>query len=73
MFFAPGHIQKRAKQWGPGEFERKAHEFWRSAAKKSDTWLKYKTVSGLADTNSVFDKLRRGQISPHTGLIVVLD
>lgn len=39
MFFAPGHIQKRTQDWGPGEFEKRAFVFWRDAAKKSRSWL----------------------------------
>lgn len=39
MFFAPGHIQKRTQDWGPGEFEKRAFVFWRDAAKKSRAWL----------------------------------
>ena len=72
MFFAPGHIQKRASEWGKGEFEKRAFAFWRSAAQKSDAWLTYETTNGLADTAKVFDDLRDGRISPHTGLVVEL-
>ncbi|CAK9039467.1 DUF2855 domain-containing protein [Durusdinium trenchii] len=39
MFFAPGHIQKRTKEWGPGEFEKRAFAFWHEAAIKSRSWL----------------------------------
>ncbi len=46
MFFAPGHIQKRAQDWGPGEFEKHASAFWRKAAQKSRKWLKIKIENG---------------------------
>jgi hypothetical protein len=72
MFFAPGHIRKRASDWGKGEFDRRALEFWRSAAEKSNSWLAYETTRGLADTEAVFDALRDGKVSPHTGLVVAL-
>lgn len=39
MFFAPGHIQKRGKDWGKGEFDRRAAAFWAEAAVKSADWL----------------------------------
>ncbi len=48
MFFAPGHIQKRTQDWGPGEFENRAGAFWRDAALKSRDWLKIKTENGPA-------------------------
>ncbi len=46
MFFAPGHIQKRAQDWGPGEFEKRAHLFWRDAALKSRSWLTIQEAGG---------------------------
>ncbi len=46
MFFAPGHIQKRTQDWGPGEFEKRASAFWREAALKSRDWLKVKKENG---------------------------
>ncbi|MEX3011176.1 DUF2855 family protein [Hoeflea sp. TYP-13] len=72
MFFAPGHIQKRAGEWGKGEFEKRAFAFWRSVAEKSGSWLTYETTAGLQDVESVFDDLRDGKISPHTGLVIDL-
>ena len=72
MFFAPGHIQKRASDWGPGVFEEKAFAFWRAAAEKSRSWLTYRTVEGLSGARGVFDDLVAGAVSPHTGLVVKL-
>ena len=72
MFFAPGHIQKRAGEWGKGAFEKRALAFWRSAAEKSNSWLTYETTTGLADVEGLFDDLRDGKVSPHTGLVVDL-
>ena len=46
MFFAPGHIQKRASDWGPGEFEKRAFGFWHDAALKSRDWLAIKKEMG---------------------------
>ncbi len=73
MFFAPGHIQKRTKEWGPGVFEKKANAFWHSAAERSRAWLNMDKVSGLAATQPVFQDLRSGLISPHSGLVITLD
>ncbi|MCY6382838.1 DUF2855 family protein [Hoeflea prorocentri] len=72
MFFAPGHIQKRAGEWGKGEFEKRALAFWQSAAERSNDWLTYETTEGLADIAGLFDDLRDGKVSPHTGLAVTL-
>lgn len=70
MFFAPGHIQKRAKEWGPGVFDRKAYDFWRDAALKSRDWLKVERASGPAAMEAAFHRVRRGETSPETGVIV---
>ena len=72
MFFAPGHIQKRASDWGPGVFEQKAFDFWRRSAEKSKSWLTYTSVDDLSGAETVFDDLVAGAVSPHTGLVVRL-
>lgn len=72
MFFAPGHIKKRAGEWGPGEFENRANAFWERAAVRSRDWLKLKTIESMPDAVPVFEELRAGQITPDTGVIVKL-
>ena len=47
MFFAPGHIQKRAKDWGPGIFDQKAAAFWHDATLKSRDWLSIDKKAGI--------------------------
>jgi hypothetical protein len=70
MFFAPGHIQKRAKDWGPGVFDRKAFAFWRDAAVQSRGWLKIERASGPAAMEAAFHRVRRGESRPETGVII---
>ena len=72
MFFAPGHIQKRATDWGPGEFENRAKDFWRSAAGRSRDWLTLEPVPGLAAAGPVFERLRTGGVDPHNGIVVAM-
>lgn len=72
MFFAPAHIQKRAKDWGPGEFEKRAFTFWRDAAIESRRWLTIETVRGIAAMEEPFHQLRRGRIAPDRGLVVIV-
>ncbi len=69
FFFAPGHIQKRASDWGPGVFDAKALDFWREAAKKSRAWLNIDRIEGAAAAEKVFHDLREGKIGPSLGLI----
>lgn len=72
MFFAPGHIQQRSKEWGPGEFEKRAMKFWHEAAIKSRDWLTLKRLSGLEVFADHYDSIRRGELSPDQGLLVEL-
>ena len=69
FFFAPAHIQKRAADWGPGAFDAKALDFWRSAALRSRSWLKIERVAGARAIETAFHRLRAGEIAPDRGLI----
>ncbi len=70
MFFAPGHMQKRAKDWGAGVFDRKAFAFWRDAAVRSRDWLSIDRTSGPAAMEAAFHRVRKGEMRPETGVIV---
>ena len=72
MFFAPGHIQKRAEEWGPGEFQKKAYAFWHSAARRSRDWLTIEKFQGIDSIPEVFEQVRDAKVSPDTGLVVEL-
>ena len=61
MFFAPGHIQKRASDWGPGVFESKAFAFWRDAAERSRSWLTIKTGTGPDAVRAAYDDVLEGK------------
>lgn len=72
MFFAPGHIQKRSKDWGPGVFEKKAFAFWRDAAADSRRWLKLAPAKGAGAMEAAFHRARKGDVRPDEGVIVEL-
>jgi len=72
MFFAPGHIQKRTGEWGPGQFEAKALEFWRDAAHRSQGWLTVEEIKGLGDVSVVYQDLLNGKVAPTRGLVIEL-
>ena len=72
MFFAPGHIQRRAEEWGPGEFQKRAYAFWHSVALKSRDWLNIEHLPGVDNIQNAFERVRDGHVSPDTGLVVVL-
>lgn len=70
MFFAPGHIQKRTQEWGPGEFENKAFRFWHSASIKSREWLSFDKYAGMDTLADVFAQVLDGKTSPEQGIII---
>lgn len=72
MFFAPAHIRKRANEWGPAEFEKKAYRFWLEASKKSRDWLVIERHDGMGALGRVYGELLAGKISPDEGIIVSL-
>jgi hypothetical protein len=61
MFFAPAHIQQRARDWGPGAFEKKAFNFWRDAAQKSRAWLKLERERGIAAAQPAYHRVLNGE------------
>jgi hypothetical protein len=70
LFFAPSHIQKRAAEWGAGEFESKAQRFWRDAAIKSRDWLVIEHHSGMDALAPVYAQLLAGDCAPDKGIIM---
>ena len=72
MFFAPGHIQARAEELGPGEFQKMAYAFWHSIAIRSRDWLNIEPCHGVDNIQGVFERVRDGEVSPDTALVVIL-
>lgn len=72
FFFAPGHIQKRMKEWGPAGFEAKTSSFMRETAAKTKEWLTFKEIDGLEELAKIHPAVCEGKIPPSEGLIVKL-
>ena len=70
MFFAPGHIQKRTKDWGPGIFEQKALAFWKDAALKSRDWLTIKRETGATAVEAAWQDVYQGKTPPNAAWVV---
>ncbi|MEM8772585.1 MAG: DUF2855 family protein [Pseudomonadota bacterium] len=70
MFFAPGHIQKRNKDWGPGEFQKRAQMFWHQAALKSRSWLSIKEATGAEAVNEAWQDVLAGNTPADTAWAV---
>ncbi len=70
MFFAPGHIQKRAQDWGPGVFDQRAFGFWRDAAIKSAEWLSYDHREGMQALEAAWHDVLGGSAPTDVGIII---
>ncbi|PQA88736.1 DUF2855 family protein [Hyphococcus luteus] len=70
MFFAPGHIQKRAEEWGPGGFEKQAFAFWKEAAIKSHDWLIIRRENGSEAVARAWKQLCAGETPADAAWVV---
>ena len=72
FFFAPGHIQRRMKEWGPDGFNQKTSKFMMETATKTQEWLTFKKVDGLVEMAKIHQAVCEGKIPANEGLIVEL-
>ena len=72
LFFAPGHIQKRAQDWGPGVLEKKAFAFWRDAALRSRAWLRFDRERGIPALQAAWHRVLSGASAADRGQIIEL-
>lgn len=70
MFFAPGHIQKRAADWGPGVFEAKAFGFWKDAAIRSRSWLSIRRETGADAVARAYADVYNGRTPADSAWVV---
>ena len=72
FFFAPAHIQKRLKDWGPDGFTQRSSSFMQQTATKSRAWLKLRAIDGLQGLAEVYEDVCEGRIAANQGLIIEL-
>ncbi|WP_425409977.1 DUF2855 family protein [Hyphococcus sp.] len=70
MFFAPGHIQKRTQEWGPGAFEKQAFAFWKDASIKSRDWLVIRRESGAKAVEKAWNEVLAGKTPADAAWVV---
>lgn len=70
FFFAPSHIQKRIKEWGPDGFDQRTAAFLMDTAAKTRSWLKFKELDGLNELASIHPNVCAGTLPPDEGLII---
>jgi len=70
FFFAPGHIQKRIKEWGAVGFEQKSQGFMRETAEKCRGWLQLREVEGLQGLADVYLDVCHGRVAADEGIVI---
>ncbi|MBR0758400.1 DUF2855 family protein [Bradyrhizobium jicamae] len=71
-FFAPDHIRKRAKEWGPGGVEQRFGAAWAGFAPNLDRWVRVTECRGRAAVTQAYLDTLNGRVPPDRGLILSL-
>jgi hypothetical protein len=72
IFFAPSHIQRRMKEWGPGGFAQKSSSFLANTASKCSDWIQINRIDGLQGLADIYGDVCEGRIAANQGLVVKL-
>lgn len=67
FFFAPSHIEKRNKELGRDELNRRQRAAWDTFVSWTDTWLEIHDVSGPDAVIATWRQLLAGEIDPRLG------
>ena len=70
FFFAPGQIQKRASDWGPGELQRRLAEAWSDFRAFSEGWLQVQRGAGPEAVERVYRDTLAGRSDPRHGHVL---
>jgi hypothetical protein len=71
-FFAPDHIRKRAKEWGPGGVDARFGAAWSGFAPTLDRWLTVTEGRGPAAVQAAYLDTLNGRVPPDQGHILSL-
>jgi Protein of unknown function (DUF2855) len=72
FFFAPDHIRKRAKDWGPGGFNERFGAAWSGFVPMLDQWVNVSEGRGPAAVQAVYLDTLNGRVPPDQGHILSL-
>jgi hypothetical protein len=72
FFFAPGQIQKRSAEWGPGELQRRLAAAWSEFRASSERWLQVQRGSGRHAVERVYEDTLAGRSEPQHGHVLSL-
>ena len=70
MFFAPGHIARRAKEWGALDFNQKVAGFLADGMAHAGSWLDVHETQGLEAFGPIYDRVVIGDLRAEEGIII---
>jgi hypothetical protein len=72
FFFAPGQMQKRTEDWGPGELTVRMGSAFGAFLDDAPRWLTVQHSAGPDEVTAVYGDMLEGRASPDTGHILSL-
>ena len=72
FFFLPPWLERRRREWGPGEFGRRYSEAWSAFLPSAGGWLQVARGDGPAAVEAVYLDLLEGRADPAVGHILSL-
>jgi NADPH:quinone reductase-like Zn-dependent oxidoreductase len=72
FFFAPSQSEKRLKEWGPQELEKRIQDCWRDLALESRNWMNVEHHDGADNAMAIYSKVADGSLSPSIGVMISL-
>ena len=70
FFFLPSWIERRRKDWGPGEFGRRYAAAWSDFLPSARIWLRIVRAQGPAAVQAVYREMLEGRTEPDVGHIL---
>lgn len=70
MFFAPSQAEKRTKEWGGAEFQRRLAEQWRQFVGFADGWITVENYSGVEEIHALYQQVLSGNVDPTKGYVL---
>lgn len=66
LFFAPGRAEKRARDWGAGELERRMERRWADFCASAERWAEVREYRGPAEVERLYKTVLEGDIPART-------
>ena len=60
LFFAPSQVEKRRREWGADEYQRKVGEAWRAFVAAVDDWVRIVEAPAPAQLEEVYTTVLNG-------------